>query len=93
MPIKRLVIDVLMPLEPSIIEYAQKISAIENTDGVNIVVMEIDEKTRTVSMTIEGKDLDFEKIKKVIEETGGSVHSVDQISAGTRIVESKEPGT
>jgi hypothetical protein len=89
MTIRRLVIDVLMPLDPPIVLYAEKISQLENTDGVNIHVIEIDEKTRTVEMTIEGVNLSFEAIKKVIEELGGSVHSIDRISAGSRIVESK----
>jgi hypothetical protein len=89
MPVRRLVIDVLMPLEPSIVSYAEKISSLDNTDGVNIHVLEIDEKTRTVEMTIEGEDLSFETIKKVIEDMGGSVHSIDRVSAGSRIVESK----
>jgi hypothetical protein len=44
MTIRRLVIDVLMPLEPSIIECAEKISALEKTDGVNVNVLEIDER-------------------------------------------------
>jgi hypothetical protein len=92
MPIRRLVIDVLMPLEPSIVEYAEKISVLEKTDGVNIHVFEIDEKTRTVEMTIEGEDLSFDTIRETIEELGGSVHSIDRISAGSRIVESKAPG-
>jgi len=89
MTIRRLVIDVLMPLEPPIIEYAEKISKLDDTDGVNIHVLEIDEKTRTVEMTIEGEDLDFDEIKKIIEGLGGSVHSIDRVSAGFRIVESK----
>jgi hypothetical protein len=89
MPIRRLVIDVLMPLEPPIIFYAQKISGLRNTDGVNVHVIEIDERTRTVEMTVEGDDLSFEEIKNVIEELGGSVHSIDRVAAGTRIVESR----
>jgi hypothetical protein len=89
MPVRRLVIDVLMPLEPSIVSCAEKISSLEHTDGVNIHVLEIDEKTRSVEMTIEGEDLSFDTIKEVIEDMGGSVHSIDRVSAGSRIVESK----
>lgn len=93
MPIRRLVIDVLMPLEPSIVEYAEELSELERTDGVNIHVFEIDERTRTVEMTIEGEDLSFEAIKQIIERYGGSVHSVDSISAGSKIIESKAEGS
>ena len=52
-------------------------------------VLEVDERTKTVEMTIEGDALSFEGIKKVIEEIGGSVHSIDRVSAGSKIVESK----
>jgi hypothetical protein len=87
MPIKRLVIDVLMPLEPSIVTYADKISNLENTDGVTVHVIEIDERTRTIEMMIEGQSLSYDAIREVIEELGGSVHSVDWVSSGARIVE------
>jgi hypothetical protein len=89
MPIRRLVIDVLMPLEPSIVECAEKISKLEKTDGANVHVLEIDEKTKTVEITIEGQDLSFDSIKEIIEKMGGSVHSIDRVAAGSRIVESK----
>jgi hypothetical protein len=89
MPIKRLVIDVLIPHDPDVLAYAEKISTLEKTAGVNIHVLEHDEKTQTVEMTIEGEALPFEDIKKVIEDLGGSIHSIDQVSAGSKIVESK----
>jgi hypothetical protein len=89
MPIRRLVIDVLMPLEPSIVECAEKISQLKNTDGANVHVLEIDEKTKTVEITIEGSNLSFDDIKEIIEKMGGSVHSIDRVAAGSRIVESK----
>lgn len=89
MPVRRLVIDVLIPHEPSEITYAEKISELEKTEGVTIHVLEVDERTKTIEMTIEGEDLSFEAIKKVIEELGGSVHSIDWVSAGVKIVESK----
>jgi len=55
-------------------------------------VLEVDEKTKIVEVTIEGEALWFEDIKQVIEELGGSVHSIDQVSAGSRIIDSKAEG-
>ena len=89
MPVRRLVIDVLIPHEPSEITYAESISELEGIEGVTVHVMEVDEKTKTVEMTIEGEALSFKDIEKVIEELGGSVHSIDRVSAGSRIVDSK----
>lgn len=88
-PIKRIVIDVLIPHDLDVLDLAEKIAGLEKVDGVNVHVMEIDEKTKTVEVTIEGKSLSFKTIKKLIEELGGSVHSIDMVSAGSRVVESK----
>ena len=81
MAIRKLVIDVLIPHEPGEIAFAEKISEMDGI-SVNIRVIEVDEKTKTTEMTIEGAGLSFEDIKKAIEEMGGSVHSVDQVFAG-----------
>lgn len=89
MVIKRMVIDVLLPHQPDILTYAEKIGELEGTAGVSVNVLEQDDKTRTVEMTIEGESLPFEQIKQVIEDLGGSVHSIDQVSAGSKIVEPK----
>lgn len=92
MTIRRLVIDVLIPHQPSEIVYAEKLSELDGTEGITVHVLEVDEKTKTVEMTIQGETLSFEDIKKVIEELGGSVHSIDRVSAGSKIVDSKADG-
>ena len=92
MTVKRLVIDVLIPHDPGEIVYTEKISELEGTEGITVHVMEVDEKTKTVEMTIEGEALLFEDIKEIIEELGGSVHSIDRVSAGSRIVDSRAEG-
>lgn len=89
MTLRRLVIDVLIPHHPEVIEYAQRLSSLEGTDGLAVHVLEHDERTKTLEMTIEGEDLSFDSIKRVIEDMGGSIHSVDMVSAGSRIVESR----
>jgi hypothetical protein len=92
MAVRRLVIDVLIPHEPGVLLYAEKLSDLDCTDALTIVVQEIDEQTKTLRMTIEGEDLSYKSIQKVIEELGGSVHSIDQVSAGSRTVECR-PGS
>lgn len=89
MAVKRLVIDVLIPLEPDIIMLSESIAAIHGVDGATVHVLEIDEKTKTVEITIEGHDLSFADIEKVVEETGGSIHSIDMVSAGKRLIDSQ----
>jgi len=85
--LRRLVLDVLKPHEPSNILLALKLSEVENVDGVNLTLMEMDQNTETLKITIVGNNMDFEKIKKVIEELGAVIHSVDEIVAGKIIVE------
>ncbi len=87
MPIKRMVMDVLVPHEPHILDFAERLSALKQVDGVTIQVLEIDEMTKSIEITIEGQALVYDDIRRVIEELGGSVHSIDRVSAGMRVIE------
>jgi len=49
--------------------------------------MEIDKETENIKVTMQGDDLDFDKITEAIEEYGGSIHSVDEVVAGKKIIE------
>jgi hypothetical protein len=83
----RLVLDVLKPLEPSIVELAQSLADQEGVDGVNISIYEIDRRVENAKITIEGHDLRHEEITHVIEENGGAVHSIDEVAAGRVLIE------
>ena len=83
-----MVLDVLKPHEPKTIVFALKLSELENVDGVNIHLSEIDQATENIKITILGNNLDYEQIKTVIEDLGGVIHSIDEVVAGKIIVES-----
>lgn len=85
--IRRIVLDVLKPHEPSMIEFAERIEAVEGVEGVNGVLLEIDEDVQNIKFTVEGESFKFEEIKSALEEMGGSIHSVDEIACGSRLVE------
>jgi hypothetical protein len=89
LPVKRIVVDVLIPHNPDILEFAERIAGLDDVEGVTVHVLEIDEKTKTVEVTVEGQDLLFDTLKEVIEELGGSVHSIDMVSAGARLIQSQ----
>jgi len=89
-PVRRLVLDMLKPLDPSLIEIGKALASVKGISAVNLVVYEMDRKTETVKATIEGDNVDFEKVKKVIEKFGAVVHSVDQVVVGKRIIEESE---
>ena len=85
--IRRLVLDVLKPIEPSIVDLAKRLSVLDGISAVNISISEIDHKVENAKITIEGDDLDFETISTLIYDQGGSVHSVDEVVAGKMIID------
>lgn len=89
MAVKRLVIDVLIPHDPDIIQFSESIAEIRGVDGVTVHVLEIDEKTKTIEITVEGHNLEYTGIEEVIEENGGSIHSIDMVSAGKKLIDSQ----
>ena len=64
--LRRLVLDVLKPHEPSNVLLAVKLSEMENVDGVNLLLREMDQNTETLKITIVGDNLNFDKIRKVL---------------------------
>jgi len=79
--INRLVIDVLIPHDPDVLEYAKKLAELDGVEELTVRVVEIDDRTKTLEMSISGRDLSFEEVSKAIEEIGGSIHSIDEVSA------------
>lgn len=85
--LRRLVLDVLKPLDPSIVELVQLLADQEGVDGVNISIYEIDRRVENAKVTIEGHDLRYDEIASVIEENGGAIHSIDEVAAGRVLIE------
>jgi hypothetical protein len=84
--IKLIVLDVLKPHSPSLIELTSALSDLEGVDGVDSSIIEIDKEVETVKITIAGEDLSYEKMRAMIEEMGGSVHSIDKVKAGSKVI-------
>ena len=55
--IRRIVLDTLKPMEPTIIEMAKMISVIDGVSSVNISIAEIDLKVENAKITIEGENI------------------------------------
>ena len=85
--IRRLVLDVLKPHNPSVVELSEALSHLKGVEGVNVIIYEIDQQVENAKVIIAGSSIDFENIKKRIEELGATIHSVDEVAAGKRIVE------
>ncbi|MDG6772785.1 DUF211 domain-containing protein [Thiomicrorhabdus sp. ZW0627] len=77
--IRRLVLDVLKPHQPNAIAFASTLADLSPDYWVNLDVTEVDEKTETTVITIEGNDIHFEDLSAAIEKMGGSIHSIDEV--------------
>lgn len=86
--LRRLVLDVLKPHEPDIMELSSKIADLEGISAVNTNIVEIDKRVENAKVTVVGEDIPFSRVKRMIEDLGGTVHSIDEVVAGSTIVES-----
>ena len=85
--IRRLVLDVLKPHKPSVVELSEALSLLNGVEGVNIIIYEIDQQVENAKVIVAGNPISFEDVKKKLEELGATIHSVDEVAAGKRIVE------
>lgn len=89
--IRTLLLDVLKPHDPSVIELAERLNALECIEGVDISVLEVDARTETITVSLIGSAIDFNAVRAEIEEVGATVHSVDRVSAGTAPIPAPPP--
>jgi hypothetical protein len=85
--IRRLVLDVLKPYRPSVVDLSLALSNLEGVEGVNIMIYEIDQHVENAKITIMGTKVDFEVVKEKLEEMGATIHSVDEVASGKKLVE------
>lgn len=85
--IRRLVLDVLKPHKPNVVEVSEALSHLEGVEGVNIIINEIDQQVENAKVIVAGSSISFEKIQKKLEELGATIHSIDEVAAGKTIVE------
>jgi hypothetical protein len=85
--IRRLVLDVLKPHRPNVVELSDALSHLEGVEGVNIIINEIDQQVENAKVIVAGLSISFEDVKKKLEELGATIHSIDEVAAGKRIVE------
>lgn len=77
----RLVLDVLKPHNPNIIVLSQRLSMLDGISAASCTLAEIDQATESIKITIEGTSIIYEDVKRVIEEIGGNIHSIDGVIA------------
>uniref|UniRef100_A0A7J3YTF1 DUF211 domain-containing protein n=1 Tax=Ignisphaera aggregans TaxID=334771 RepID=A0A7J3YTF1_9CREN len=80
MTLTKLVLDVLKQLkEPTIIELAYRLLELDGIKSVDIEIKEIDVETLSLTITIEGSNIDFEKVRGTLEKLNVVVHDINKI--------------
>ena len=77
--VKRLVLDVLKPHQPNALEFSKALARAGGHYRVRITVLEVDEKTETLQVVVEGDDIDFNAVQSSVSDLGGSLHSIDEV--------------
>jgi len=88
--IRRLVLDVVIPSTSDIIKLTQELANTDNVTGVSSFVNEFDKRVINLKIIMEGIDLSFEIIERIMSSHGGSIHSIDSVAAGKEIIEDVE---
>ncbi len=85
--IRRLVLDVLKPHSPNMQEIAKQLADLDGVDGVDMSLIEMDQKVENVKITCEGDSIDYERVEEIIQINGATIHSLDKISVGTSLID------
>ncbi len=77
--ITHIVLDVLKPHQPPLPAFASFLGEMEGVTRVDVSVVEMDEKTESLRIIVDGVDLDYEAIRSHMARQGAVTHSVDQV--------------
>jgi hypothetical protein len=77
--IKRISLDALKPRELSIVKLAQALGLVDDKSKVEIVVNKVDSKTESLKVTINGWNIDYASVSKVMDQHGVSIRGIDEI--------------
>lgn len=85
--LRRVVLDIDKPIaEPSMFAIAEAIAGVPGVEAVNLTVNEIDLDVMGMLVIIEGDGFAFDAIEDVVFKSGGVLHSVDEVVAGSYIL-------
>jgi len=79
--LSKVVLDILKPHAPPLIEFARELAALKGLQKVDASIVEVDADTETVKLTVEGTNINFQQLHEMVKKMGAAVHSVDQVVA------------
>ncbi len=74
-----MVLDVLKPHQPPLPEFAAFVGELPGVKKVDVSVVEMDEKTESLKIIIDGSNIDYEELRSHMAKQGAVIHSVDQV--------------
>ena len=77
--ITHLELDVLKPHSPPLPEFAAYLGEIDGVTRVDIAVVEMDEKTESLKVIVDGLGLNYENLRSHMARQGAVIHSVDKV--------------
>jgi hypothetical protein len=81
-PVRRLVVDVLKPNDPPLVEFAAGLADTDGVERVDCSLVELDREVQNVAVTLAGPDVRLATVEERIEALGATVHSVDRVVCG-----------
>jgi hypothetical protein len=73
------VLDVLKPHDPPLPEFASILAELKGVTKVDVNLIEMDEKTESLKVILEGSGINFDELKQHMGSMGAVIHSVDQV--------------
>ena len=86
MKIVKLVLDVMSPAQQSIVDLVGHLSAIDDIAQVDITLSELEKNVEDFKVTLEGYNLDYDKIRMAIKEFGGVIRNVDNVTSAEEYI-------
>ena len=77
--ITHLELDVLKPHQPPLPEFAAFMGEMDGVTRIDISVVEMDEKTESLKVIVDGVSLDYEGLRSHMARQGAVIHSVDKV--------------
>lgn len=77
--IRTVILDVLKPFQPVLSDFALFLAGLDNISKVDISVVEMNEDTMSLKVTIDGVDIDFDKLRDVMLKQNAIIQSLDRV--------------
>ena len=71
--------DVLKPHSPPLPEFAAYLGELDGVTRVDIAVVEMDEKTESLKVIVDGLGRNYESLRSHMARQGAVIHSVDKV--------------